>query len=76
MNRDHACSYIAKSKCKAPTVDFGLPTHPTKTGDDLKALYEITYVEYSDNSINPDISLETMSIPQAATESKIDILGG
>jgi hypothetical protein len=75
MNRDHACSYVAKSKCKAPTVDFGMPTS-TQTGDDLKGLYDITYLEYSENSIDPDMTRNTMSVPQAATESKIDILGG
>jgi hypothetical protein len=59
MIRDHACSYIAKSKCKAPTVDFGLPTS-TQTDDEKKGLYDISYLEYSENSIITGVTTLTM----------------
>jgi hypothetical protein len=48
MTKNDSCSYIVKSKCKAPTVDFGYPT--TSDTADKEEIYDISYVEYSENT--------------------------
>jgi hypothetical protein len=45
LTKNDACSYIAVSKCKAPTVDFAIPTSTDSLKE--KLIYNISYLEYS-----------------------------
>jgi hypothetical protein len=74
MTKLNACSYIVKSKCKAPTVDFALPTatEAVKTN-----IYNISYVEYSENSFTAATTAQRIiSVAETSFESSISVLGG
>jgi len=43
LTTTNSCSYIATSKCLAPTVDIGTIVNKDTTGD----IYNIYYLEYS-----------------------------
>jgi hypothetical protein len=74
LTKNDACSYIVKSKCKAPTVDFELPT---STDSDKAAIYDISYVEYSENSFTTATTAQTtISVDVKSSEESTKILGG
>lgn len=74
MTKLNSCSYIVHSKCKAPTVDFALPT----ATESIKTnIYDISYVEYSENSFTAATTAQkTITVAEASSESSISVLGG
>lgn len=68
-----SCSYIAKSKCKAPTVDFGALTNK----DTDKNIYDISYLEYSMLSVETTTTELTVEVTSSnAKENRTNLLGG
>lgn len=74
MTKNDACSYIATSKCKAPTVDIGEVDN--KETDKDQEIYDITYLEYSMVSGGSDLTDKTLEVEASGKVDSTDMLGG
>ena len=69
-----ACSYIATSKCKAPTVDIGAVDSKNVGLQD--SIYNIIYLEYSKLSVAEAVTDLTLDVDVYGKIEKSDQLGG
>lgn len=73
LTKNDSCSYIASSKCKAPTVDIGTIENKNTPAD----IYKISYLEYSMVSVDAATTSLTVEVTNAdAKVDKTDMLGG
>jgi len=73
LTKNDSCSYIASSKCKAPTVDIGTIENKNTPAD----IYKISYLEYSMVSVDAATTPLTVEVTNAdAKVDKTDMLGG